>query len=260
MNKYVQIDTAGQRDGDSGAAAPPPGRAPRRSQEKPMTRDRMLPGVLLALTLLVPAVAGAASKAAAEEAMSAEGLQKIKVKGVDLAYARPGASLAAYTKVRIAPVQVAFRRDFDPNRSGSRMRIDPEELERIRADVAKIVQEAFARELARGSYAATDAAGAEVLDVRANIVDLYVNAPDTMEPGRTRTYTVSAGEMTLVMELADSASGEVLARVYDRREARDTGQLTWTNRVTNQAEAERIAAGWARILRARLDAARGIGK
>jgi hypothetical protein len=61
------------------------------------------------------------------------------------------------------------------------------------------------------------------------------------------------------MELADSTSGAVLARVYDRREARESGRMTWTSSVTNQAEAANAARSWAKILRARLDAARGIG-
>jgi hypothetical protein len=224
-----------------------------------MSLDRILIVSLLCVGLLAPPLAPAASKAV-EEAMSADGLQKTKVKGIDLVYARPGASLAAYSKVRIGPVSVAFRKDFDPAKPGSRMKYAPEELDRIRTGVARIVQEEFVRELGRGSYATVEAAGPDVLDVRASIVDLYVNAPDTMDAGRSRTYTINAGEMTLVMELVDSMSGEVLARVYDRREARDTGRLTWTNSVTNQAEAANAARAWAKILRTRLDAARGIGK
>jgi hypothetical protein len=224
-----------------------------------MSFNRVVVAALMIGCLLAPSFSPAASKKAAEEAMSADGLEKVKVKGIDVAYARPGASLAAYTKVRIAPVSVAFRKDFDPTKRGSHLRYSSSELEDIRTAVGRIVHEEFAKELAKGSYAATDAAGPDVLDVRASIVDLYVNAPDTMAAGRSRTYTVSAGEMTLVLELADSATGEVLARVYDRREGRDTGNLTWSNSVTNQAEAARVANSWARILRSRLDAARGIG-
>ena len=66
--------------------------------------------------------------------------------------------------------------------------------------------------------------------------------------------------MTLVMELLDSETGQVLARVYDKREARDNLTPTWTTSVTNQTETRLIANSWARILRARLDAARDIGE
>lgn len=224
-----------------------------------MSLDRVVIASLLCACFLVPAIAPAASKAAVEEAMSADGLQKTKVKGIDLAYTRPGASLAAYSKVRISPVSVAFRKDFDPVKAGSRMKYAPDELERIRTAVGRIVHDEFVKELARGSYVTSDVAGPDVLDVRPSVVDLYVNAPDTMDAGRSRTYTMDAGEMTLVMELADSATGQVLARVYDHREARDIGRLTWSTSVTNQAEAANAARAWAKVLRSRLDAARGTG-
>lgn len=223
-----------------------------------MSLARVMFASLICASLLVPALASAASKAEAEEAMSADGLEKTRVKGIDLVYARPGTSLAAYAKVRLSPVDVAFHKDFDPTKPGSRMKYAPDELESIRAGVGKIVQDEFTKELGKGSYATSEAAGPDVLDVRPSIVNLYVNAPDTKEPGRSRTYTMNAGEMTLVMELADSTSGAVLARVHDRREARESGRMTWTSSVTNQAEAANAARSWARILRARLDAARGI--
>ena len=76
-----------------------------------------------------------------------------------------------------------------------------------------------------------------------------------MSPGRSRTYTLSAGEMTLVGELIDSESGQVISRVIDRREARNSGVMQLTNSVVNAQEARAIAASWARILRSRLDAA-----
>jgi len=216
--------------------------------------------ILLASTLLLTSAFGA-SKADLEEAMSHDGLQRIKVKGVDLAYARPGASLAAYSKVMIDPIEVAFRKDWDPTKAGSRMKLDSSERENIKSGVAKIVYEEFVKELqTKSTYQVVQAAGPDVLRVKASVINLYVNAPDAMSAGRSRSYTVSAGEMTIVAELFDSETGEVLSRAIDRREARDTGMMTLTNSVVNAAEARSIASSWARILRSRLDAAHGIGK
>ena len=222
----------------------------------------ILSGTALALVALSSSVTVAQSpRAALEEAMSYDGLQKIKVKGIDLAYARPGASLASYGKIIIDPVEVSFRKDWDPDRSGSRMKLDAKERENIRSGVAKIVQEEFAKELGKGgAYQVVTEAGPDVLRLRANIADLYVNAPDTMSAGRTRTYTISAGEMTLVAELVDSESGQVIGRVVDRRESQGTGMMTLTNSIVNRQEASIIASSWARILRKRLDAAHGIGR
>jgi hypothetical protein len=66
--------------------------------------------------------------------------------------------------------------------------------------------------------------------------------------------------MSLIAELYDSETGEVLARLVDRREARRAGRLNYTNSLTNESDFRYIAAGWARILRNSLDKAHGIGK
>jgi len=214
----------------------------------------------LASTLLLTS-AYAASKADLDKAMSYDGLEKINVKGIDLAYARPGATLAGYNRVKLEPVEVAFSKNWDPTRTGSRFKISADERENIRTGVAKIVYDEFVREIqAKSTYKVVDESGPDVLRVKARIINLYVNAPDTGTVGRSRTFTVSAGEMTLLAELFDSETGQVLARIVDRREARSTGMLTLSNSVVNAGEARDIASGWARILRNGLDKAHGIGK
>lgn len=226
-----------------------------------MIRNVFTKCVALAAVLLFTGPVLAQGKAELEEAMSHDGLARIKVKGIDLAYARPGATLAGYDAVIIDPVEVAFRKDWDPTKPGSRQKLTTAERDSIRRGVADIVREEFGKALQKKSaYKVVTAAAPNVLRVRAGIANLYVNAPDTMSAGRTRTYTVSAGEMTLVAELLDSETGEIVARVVDRREAQGTGMMTLTNSVVNAAEARSIAASWARILRDRLDAAHGIGR
>jgi Protein of unknown function (DUF3313) len=215
---------------------------------------------LLALTLLLTN-AFASTQADLEKAMSYDGLQRITVKGIDLAYARPGASLAAYNRVELEPIDVAFRKDWNPTRPGSRIKVSSEERENIRTAVAKIVYEEFVKELQnKGSYKVVDAAGPDVLRVKIKIVNLYVSAPPTATAGISRQYTVSAGEMTLFAELYDSETGEVIARVIDRTEGRRAGGLTFTNSLTNIDEAGPTASEWARILHNGLDKAHGIGK
>lgn len=217
------------------------------------------------LALLAPAFlltgALAGSQAQLEEAMSADGLQKINVKGIDLAYKLPEATLAGYSKVMIDPINVEFHKDWDPTKTGSRFKLSQDEREKIRTGVAQIVYEEFVKELQdKSTYQVVKEVGPDVLRMTAIIANLYVNAPDTMTAGRSRTYTVSAGEMTLIAELRDSETSQVLARVIDRREARDTGFMSYSNSVVNASEARSIASAWARILRNGLDKAHGIGK
>ncbi|WP_310390205.1 DUF3313 family protein [Roseateles sp.] len=213
-------------------------------------------------SLQASAASKAETKAAVNELMSHDGLEKLKSKDADLVYARPGASLAGYTQVMLGPVDVAFAKSWDPKRPGSNFRISEEEREEIRSNVSNLVRDEFVKTLqAKDGYKVVEAAGPDVLKLKASIINLYVNAPDVATAGRTRTYVTSAGEMTLVLEAFDSETGQVLARVVDRQESNIRGgQLSWSNRVMNQSEGELIASGWARKLRKALDKAHGIGK
>ena len=213
-----------------------------------------------ALLLFFVAAPALAAPQNLDEAMSYDGLQKISVEGLDLAYALPGATLAGYTKVVIDPVGVAFHKDWKPTIPGSTRKLSSDDQQRIRANVAKTVQDAFVEELKKGGYSVVDAAGPDVLRVQVNILNLYVTAPDVMTPGRTRVYSANAGEMTLLAQLSDSDSGEVLARVIDRYQARSTGSFQLSSSVTNAAEARSAASSWAKILRSALDKAKDIGK
>jgi hypothetical protein len=60
-------------------------------------------------------------------------------------------------------------------------------------------------------------------------------------------WVSSAGEMTLYMELYDSATSELLARVIDPEADRSMGAMA-ANRVTNTAAADRIISRWAELL------------
>jgi Protein of unknown function (DUF3313) len=213
---------------------------------------------LLASMLFVTSATAASKSAEMDELMSHDGLEKIKVKGVDLAYRRPGATFAPYNKVILDPVEVAFSKNWDPSKAGSHVKLSAEDRENIRSNVSKIVYEEFVKALQKDNgYPVVQQAAPDVLRVRVSIINLYVNAPDTMTAGRSRTYTVSAGEMTLVAEFFDSETGEVLSRVIDRREARNSGMMTLSNSVVNASEARSVASSWARILRNRFDAAHG---
>ncbi|MBK6790326.1 MAG: DUF3313 domain-containing protein [Rubrivivax sp.] len=225
-----------------------------------MEVTRRLGLATLLISALVASGAFAAKPSGLDEAMSHDGLQKVKVKGIQFAYARPGATLAGYDRVQIEPVQVAFHKHWDPTRTGSRIKLGQEERENIRNGVASAVQEAFATELQeRSRYKVVDEAGPDVLRVKVAIVDLYVNAPDTESVAMSRTYTISAGRMTLFAELFDSESGQLLARVIDKREGRDDQMYRLSNSVVQRGELQDIASTWARILRRALDNAHGIG-
>ena len=214
---------------------------------------------LLALTLALTGSL-AASKKDVDEAMGRGGLQKTSVKGLELAYVRPGASLAAYKRVKLDPVEVQFDRSWDPTRTGSRIKLSSEERDKIRASVAKLVEEEFTKTLQKGGiYQIATEPAADVLRVKISVLNVYINAPTGTGAGRSKTYVSSAGQMTLLAELSDSMSGQLLARVADRREANSLARMERADRIENEGAAREVAAAWAQILRNALDKAHAIG-
>jgi hypothetical protein len=226
---------------------------------------RAILGLVLGLTLVSFAPAGlaaseSAAKARIDEAMSYDGLERVPVKGVELAYKRPGASLAGYTKVMIDPVEVAFDKNWDPKKVGSAFRVSDAQREDIRSGLATIVRQEFVKALQnKDGYPVVDVPGPDVLRVKIDLINVYVSAPDTMTSGRSAVFTVSAGRATLSLALYDSQSDQIIARVVDRQEARNTGVMTMSNRVQNEAQARDVASAWARILRRGLDRAKAAG-
>ncbi|MFO1378606.1 MAG: DUF3313 family protein [Steroidobacteraceae bacterium] len=215
-----------------------------------LRRRGAIPAVLCMLLAASPVVAADEAPAAGEE-----GLVRVDVKNVDVVYRRPGVKWAGYTKVFIAPVSVSFSRSWDPHDYGA-FGLRAADVDRMRSDLAALVHGTFAKVLGEGGYQVVEAAGEGVLQVEPDIVNLYVNAPDPLEPGRSRTYVLNTGEMTLALELRDSVTGTLLARARDRRRGTEYPWLTIANRVVNRAEAERALTGWAKQLRRNLDAAR----
>jgi len=215
--------------------------------------------LLLASALASPAWSQSKSPAAQTAATAdAEGLVKVKVRGLQTVYAVPGAKLAGYDKVMLDPIEVSFAKSWQPQTGGQR--ISAADKQEIREGLERVLREAFTKELTKSQrYTVVNAPGDDVLRIKAEIRDLYINAPDVPSATITHSYTLSAGEMTLVAELRDSATGALIARVIDRKKDPEKTWLELTTRVDNVAAAQQAAAGWARTLRERLDSAHGIG-
>jgi len=122
-----------------------------------------------------------------------------------------------------------------------------------------LMHEVFLKELVDHGYTVVDAPADDTLSVKTAIIDLYINAPDTNDPGITRSYTTSAGSMTLVLEMRDGPTGQLQARVIDGRSDSTDSYMTWTTRASNTQDAKRIMQIWAKRLRESLDKLNGKG-
>jgi hypothetical protein len=149
---------------------------------------------------------------------------------------------------------VSFRRNWRMNHPGVRTR----DMERIKSTLADEFRQVFTEALENGGHPVITDVDDHVLLIRPAIIDLDVAAPDTNSGGRSDSFTTSPGAMTLVIELYDSVSNEVLARAIDRRRTWNVGNiLRWTTRGTNRDAARRILRIWANLLVSRLDEIHG---
>jgi len=218
-----------------------------------MIRVRTLLPLLFALCAAT--LAGCASSSRTTPVEEWDGLVRQPGTRLGAVFVKPDAEIVAYRNVLLDPVQVSFARNWDPNRGGRSQvgRLNAADVTAMKDGLAELFRETFRAELARGGYQLVDEVGPDTLRVSAAIIDLFVTAPDAMSAGRSRTYTANAGRMTLVAELRDSVTGEILARVVDARSGRSTGTWNITNSATNTAEARRAIGVWASALRQGLD-------
>jgi hypothetical protein len=206
-----------------------------------------------------PAAEAPTSAAQATAEFNQDGLKRTEVRGLDIVFVRPGATLEGFTKVQLAPVQVAFRRNWERQAAtGTRTRVRARDMERIRDQLSTLVETVLREELERGGYTLVEDAGEDVLSVQMAIVNLNINAPDLTTTSRVRVYTTSVGEMTLVADLRDSSSGELLMRVYDQRVGRTSMQPEFTTRADNVMQARVAARAWAQALVRGLDGAKTV--
>ncbi len=186
-----------------------------------------------------------------------DGLERRKVKGLDNVYVRPNVQFTPYKSVILEPTQVEFQKNWEKSQDFNR-RPSAQDMQRIKDKLAELMREGYTEELVKHGYTIVDAPADDTLQVRTAIINLFINAPDLRDPGITRSYTTSAGSMTLVLEARDGPSGQLLARVVDSRtNDQPGGALTWTNAGTNTADAKRMISEWAIRLRQALDKLNG---
>jgi hypothetical protein len=174
---------------------------------------------------------------------------------VDAVFIKPDAEIPSYANIILAPASVQFARNWDPNRGGrsGTGRLNSDDIVAIKDNFATMFGDVFRQELTAGGYKVVTEPGPDTLLVVPAIIDLFITAPDMTSAGRTRTYTANSGRATLVLELRDSVTGEILARIVDARSGRSSSVMTITNRATNTADAQRAMRTWARALLDALD-------
>jgi hypothetical protein len=181
-------------------------------------------------------------------AESWDGLVEVKSKRLDVVFLAPGADFRPYTKLMVDPTQTAFHKDWIKSQNDQRdisRKVDAEHAQEILEAARTNFADVFTEEFSKGGYAIVDQPGPQVLRVTPGVLNLYVNAPDVMSGGRSRSYTANAGEATMVLELRDSQTNALLGRVVDQRQTHESLGMQMSNSVTNRADFRMLFKSWA---------------
>lgn len=219
----------------------------------------LLAGLSLGLALASFAPAHAADP---PPPASVDGLQLQPQKSKHrIVYLKPGADFTPYKRVAILECLVEFEKDWQKDYNRSRVGLDykvsDSDVERMKTGIAKEFKKVFIDELQdKGGYTVVDVAAPDVLVLRPALLNVEVSAPDLMTPGINATVVRSAGQMTLFLELWDSSTNTLLARIMDAQADNDSFAKQ-ANRATNTQAADRILRDWAKELHERLDMVHG---
>lgn len=179
-----------------------------------------------------------------------EGLHRVHPLIMEAAWVRPDFDLSGYTRVLLMPTAVQFR-DVVERSLDARTRAMTEEFplrderkEWLRRIWREAVETEFAQEDSSELYQGVDSS---VLVVQGFLVDVVSRIPPVTR-GSAFTYVSDPWSVSVVLELRDAATAELLARTIDRRNARGLLEVgvVWY-------QTEDLVRRWAGVMADRLD-------
>lgn len=180
-----------------------------------------------------------------------DGLVEVKAKQLAAVYLLPDANFRSYSKVMFDPSQAAFEKDWRQNYNSQTISLANQvstqyvqsSIAEVQAGLNKIFPEAFVKE----GYQVVTAPGPGVARIVVGVLDLSVTSPD-VGTGFGENFAVDAGEATLVVEVLDSETNQLLARGLDRREAGDEEVGAFPrSAVSNREDFKLLFQTWATI-------------
>jgi hypothetical protein len=209
---------------------------------------------LAAMTFVSVAFAGSLPE------VSTDGLHLVKQNEFSAVYIKPGAKLNGYTKLALLECFVAFQQGWEQTIYNQEPgQLTPQNFQQIKTRLAAEFMKVFKAQLTAGGYPIVDDAAANVLVLRPAIVNLQISNPDPMA-GPGASISQSAGQMTLYLELYDSVTSALLARVIDAEAAPNIGgAFGFQTASSNFIAADDILKKWSDTLVKYLEQARGQG-
>lgn len=181
-------------------------------------------------------------------------------------WVNPEVDFTQYDKILLGESEFQFR-DVGPAqkyRSSMRTTASKQEFgirEEDREKFKQVVGEAFVKELSRSKKydIVTDATPGTIL-LEGAVLDIVSHVPPELASARSDVYLASVASVTLVLEMHDAVTGQVLAYVEERRKIEQPGgridSFTMpANSVTVWSEVSRWARSSASRLRSALEKA-----
>ena len=201
---------------------------------------------IIATCVAAIALAAAAPLAAAKSPDTWDGLHRVQVQGRAVVYLLPGADFRGYSKVMIAPPEVAFEKNWQRNLRGPD-RLNDREIQQVRDSASRLLSESLSKAYAKAGYQVVGESGPDVLLVRPGLANLQFVVPQ--QSARSFTISEDAGEATLVLEVRDSVAGSLLGRALDS-EVAGGGIPVIRNESTLRADFEYLFDDWAKRIAA----------
>ncbi|MDH3902957.1 MAG: DUF3313 domain-containing protein [Xanthomonadales bacterium] len=212
-------------------------------------KKKLLCSFLLSLALSLLTSPVLSKEPDPEESM--DGLELVTKKWRTRFYMDTSTDWSTFTKIQLEKATVEFRKHWVRDQKfRSNNRPTEKELNRIKTDLSELLDEVFKQELfASNTFVMSETGGENVMRITPRIVDLDIIAPDRMRDHIGYSITDSKGRMTLELDIHDSASGKLLARMIDTREDPQRDYWERTTSIDNKRAARFILIRWSSDLR-----------
>ena len=179
-----------------------------------------------------------------------DGLVRVDNSVLDAVWIRPGIDLSKYDQLMLVGAGIRYRSVPETNRLRMTNATEFPLDQRQRRLIEESVQKVFREELAKSQrFEIVQQPSSRVLALTGALIDVVSFVPPR-RAGRTSYYLSQLGAATLVLELSDSMSGQVLARAIDGRgidvQFQNPGGV---NPVSNRFELEQELDRWADVIR-----------
>ena len=190
----------------------------------------------------------------ADADVTEEGLHRVHPSIMEAAWVRPDLDLSRYSRILLMPTGVQFR-EVAERRYNARTRmsvtefpLDDQKKEWLRGVWRRAVDAKFEE-----SYGLYDGVGSNVLVVQGFLVDVVSRIPPD-SVGSNISVIRDPWSVSVVLELRDGTTAELLARTIDRRNAEGLVNVS-----TVWVRTEDLVKRWAQVLSNRLEQLSNLG-